>query len=84
MASGSKKPAAVPKVKEAAFDPASLTIEQQKAVVEEYLGYSPDYFIYEGRQITFNLSQFEYDERKKQGADRKFFNGWKPAPHKYK
>ena len=83
MASGSKKPAAVPVVKEAAFDPASLTKEQQKAVVEQYLGYNPDYFIYEGRQITFNLSQFEYDERKKQGADRKFFNGWKPALKNY-
>ena len=89
MASGTKKPVAVQDVivKEAAFDAASLTIEQQKAVVEEYLGYSPDYFIWEGRQITLNVSQLEYDERvksQKTGKPRKFFNGWKPALHKYK
>ena len=72
--------------KEAVFNAASLTKEQQEAVVEEYLGFHPDYFLYEGRQITLNISQMEYDERvkaEKTGEPRKWFNGWKPKPNKY-
>ena len=73
--------------KEAAFNAASLTKEQQEAVVQEYLGIHPNYFLYEGRQITLNISQFEYDERvkaEKTGEPRQWFNGWKPNMKKYR
>jgi len=83
-----KKDAAaeVVEVKEAVFDPASLTIEQQEAVVEQYFGVNPRYFIYEGLAVRLNHSRFEADERNRQKAadlagekyDRKAFNGWKP------
>ena len=73
--------------KEAAFNAASLTKEQQEAVVEEYLGVHPHYFLYEGKQIQLNISQLEYDERQKNlktGEPRKWFNGWKPNMEKYR
>ena len=37
--------------KAAPFKPSALTEKQQKAVVKYYLGYDPDYFIYEGHKI---------------------------------
>ena len=67
--------------KEAVFNPASLTKEQQEAVVEEYLGFHPRYFIYEGLAIRFNRSRFEADERtaeKKENRPRRWFNKWRP------
>lgn len=77
-----KKPA-VPKK----FNPKDLTLEQQEAVVEEYLGYPPKFFMYEGVKIRFNRSRFEAEERLKQGKDpkynRQWFNGWKPKEHKW-
>ena len=67
--------------KPAPFDPKNLTTEQQKAVVHEYLGYHPDYFMYEGTKIRFNRSRFEAEERNKVSEnpkyDRQWFNGWK-------
>lgn len=75
------------KVKKAGFDPASLTKEQQEAVVEEYLGYHPNYFLYEGLSVRLNHGKLEAEERnkaKKTGKPRKFFNGWKPNPSKYR
>ena len=78
-----KKDAAaeVVEVKEAVFDPASLTIEQQEAVVKQYIGYHPKYFIYEGLAIRFNQSRFEADQRsnaKVTNEPREWFIGWKP------
>jgi len=73
-------------VKAAPFKPGDLTIEQQKLVVEEYLGYNPDYFIYEGQAIKMNLSLFEQENRvkaEKTGEPRVWFNGWKPNRKKY-
>lgn len=70
------------------FDPSALTLEQQEAVVKEYLGYHPKYFIFEGLAIRFNQSRFEADERtraaEKDAAPREWFNGWKPKPSKYR
>lgn len=68
------------------FNPAALSLEQQEAVVEEYLGINPRYFLYEGLSIKLNLSRFEYDNRvehEKTGKPREWFNGWKPNKKKY-
>lgn len=68
------------------FSPSDLTLEQQEAVVEEYLGVHPKYFIYEGLAIRLNHGRFEAEQRniaKETGHDRKWFNGWKPKPSKY-
>jgi hypothetical protein len=65
----------------AAFDPASLSTEQQELVVEEFLGYHPKYFIYSGLNVQLNFGRFEAEERriaKATGEPRKAFNGWKP------
>jgi hypothetical protein len=87
-----KRKAAVPENSEGrGFNPASLSKEQQEAVVEEYLGYHPKYFIFEGLAIRFNHSQFEFDERQKQElrdrsgvkGNRKWFDGWRPRPDKF-
>lgn len=67
--------------KPAPFDPKKLTIEQQEAVVEEYLGVHPDYFLYEGLNIKLNFSRYEAMNRikaEKTGEPRVWFNGWKP------
>ena len=77
-----KKPAVSKK-----FDPKDLTLKQQEAVVEEYLGYPPKYFMYEGLKIRFNRSRYEADSRsetaKNPKAIRKWFNGWKPKEYKW-
>jgi len=74
-------------VKPAAFDPKSLTIEQQEAVVEEYLGYPPKFFMYEGTKIRFNRSRYEAESRNATEANPKiprlWFNGWKPKEYKW-
>lgn len=60
--------------KEAAFNPASLSIEEQEAVVEHYLGLHPKYYVYEGGfiiNVTHNMPWIA-----QQGVD---FNGFKPA-----
>ena len=79
--------AKVVKKKEAVFDPASLTNEQLEAAVEEYLGIHPKYFLYEGLAIRLNHGFFEADQRevsKRTGKPRKWFDGWKPKPNKYR
>lgn len=57
------------------FDPKKLTIEQQEAVVEEYLGVHPKYFLYEGLAVRLNHGRFTHEGNA--------FNGWKPNPKKY-
>jgi hypothetical protein len=72
--------------KSAPFNPKKLTIEQQEAVVEEFLGIHPRYFIYAGQQIMLDLSRFEHENRNESartGAPRKWFSGWKPNTKKY-
>lgn len=67
--------------KPAAFDPASLSTEQQALVVEEFLGVHPDYFLYEGNQVKINLGKFDAYYRKlakDTDTPRNIFNGWKP------
>lgn len=59
----------------APFDPGALTKEQQEAIVEEYLGVHPKYFLYKGLNIALNMGKFRFDG--------KHFNGWKPKSHKY-
>ena len=63
------------------FDPKNLSKEQQESVVEEYLGFHPKYFLYDGLQVKLNLSRFEAENRaeaKRTGEPRKWFNGWNP------
>jgi len=78
--SGAVKPAPLPKK----FNPKDLTIEQQEAVIEYYLGYHPRYFLYDGLQIKMNVGRFEADERSQQAKNpkygRRWFNGWNPKP----
>jgi hypothetical protein len=57
------------------FDPRTLTKEQQAAVVEEYLGIHPRFFLYKGLNIQLNHGKFRHAGF--------HFNGWKPASHKY-
>jgi len=52
------------------FDPASLTDEQQGAVIEHYLGVHPKYFIYEGIGLRVDIWRLN--------TDRKHFNGFLP------
>lgn len=63
-----------PKVSEAVapqkFDPASLSQEDQEAVVELYLGVHPKYYIYEGLGLRVNEWAMNHD--------RIYFNGFKP------
>lgn len=37
--------------KKAKFDPASLSIEEQEAVIEHYLGLHPRYFVYKPTEV---------------------------------
>lgn len=69
-----KKTKAAPD-KSAAFNPKKLSIEQQEAVVEEYLGVNPRYFLYKGLNIQLNHGKFR--------GDNNAFNGWKPASKRY-
>ncbi len=67
--------------KPAPFDPAKLSQAQQEAVVEEFLGVHPKYFLYEGMQVKLNFGRFEAENRriaKETGKPRVCFNGWKP------
>lgn len=64
-----EKPAAV------GFNPAGLSREEQEAVVEEYLGVHPRYFLYKGLNIQLNHGKFR--------AEGHHFNGWKPKDWKY-
>ena len=52
------------------FDPASLSVEDQEAVVEHYLGVHPKYYIYEGLGLRVNEWVMNHD--------RKYFNGFIP------
>lgn len=73
-------------VSTAKFDPKKLTILEQEAVLEEYLGYHPKYFMYQGLSIKLNHSRFEAEQRriaKETGDDRLWFNGWKPKEYKW-
>lgn len=58
-----------------AFDPASLSLEDQAAVVAYFLGVHPRYFLYKGLNIQLNHGKFR--------TDGHAFNGWKPASDKY-
>lgn len=53
----------------AAFDPSELTEEQQKLVVEHFLGVHPDFFVFEGLQIKADVYKMNYAG--------KHWNGWK-------
>ena len=53
-----------------AFDPNSLTTEQQALVVEAYLGAHPRYFFYEATQIKLDVYKLH--------MDKKEWNGWLP------
>ena len=67
--------------KPAAFDPASLSTEQQSLVVEEFLGIHPDFFLYSGLNIQLNVGKFNAYYRKlakDTDTPRVVFNGWKP------
>lgn len=57
------------------FDPASLSPEEQAAVVAYFLGVHPRYFLYKGLNIQLNMGKIMFDKKQ--------FNGWKPASHKY-
>lgn len=57
------------------FDPASLSLEEQEAVVAYYLGVHPRYFLYSGLNIKLNMGKFSFDKHA--------FNGWKPASSRY-
>ena len=61
--------------KKAVFDPAALTLEQQEAVVEQYTGVHPKYFLAKGLNIQLNHGQFRHAGN--------HFNGWKFASKKY-
>ena len=63
------------KQKEVVFKAASLTKEQQEAVVEEYLGVHPKYLLVAGLNIRLNHGKFR--------SDGHHFNGWKFASNKY-
>ena len=68
-------------VKSALFDPSKLSKEQQEAVVKEYLGVHPRFFLYDGLQIKLNHGRFEAENRtesERTGEPRVWFNGWKP------
>lgn len=52
------------------FDPASLTAEQQEAVIEHYLGAHPKYFIYEGIGLKVDIWGLNHDGKP--------FNGFIP------
>ncbi len=62
-------------VKRVVFNPKNLTTEQQQAVVEEYMGVHPRFFLYSGLNIKLNHGLF----RNHGNA----FNGWKPASKRY-
>ena len=57
------------------FEPSKLSKEQQEAVVEEYLGVHPKYFLYRGLNIQLNHGRFSHEGNA--------FNGWKPNRRKY-
>ena len=57
------------------FSPSDLSVEEQEAVVEEYLGVHPKFFLYKGLNIQLNHGQFR--------AAGNHFNGWKPQSNKY-
>jgi hypothetical protein len=57
------------------FDPSALSLEEQAAVVEEFLGVHPRYFLYKGLNIQLNHGKFRFEGHA--------FNGWKPASYKY-
>jgi len=63
----SKKQSSAPIKK---FNPASLPIEAQEAVVEHYMGVHPKYYIYEGLGLKVNEWEMNHD--------RIYFNGFKP------
>ena len=52
------------------FNAASLSQEEQEAVVEFYLGVHPKYYIYEGLGLRVNEWAMNHD--------RIYFNGFKP------
>jgi hypothetical protein len=57
------------------FDPASLSVEDQEAVIELYLGIHPRYFVYRNSQQGLpGLEVDIYTSRR----DRKDFNGFLP------
>ena len=62
-------------VKSAVFDLKKLSVEQQEAVVEEFLGVHPRFLLYSGLNIKLNHGKFR--------ADGNAFNGWKPASNRY-
>ena len=57
-------------VKVKAFDPKDLSLEQQEAVVAEYLGVHPKYFVYKGLNLQPDIWNMEHDGF--------YFNGFKP------
>lgn len=50
------------------FNPASLTVKEQEAVVEYYMGVHPKYFVYYGYALNVDIYNLK---------DKKF-NGFKP------
>ena len=52
------------------FDPASLSEEEQDAVVERRLGVHPKYFVYQGISLTVDIYNLN--------LDHKHFNGFLP------
>ena len=52
------------------FDPASLTAEQQEAVVELYLGVHPKFFVYRGTGLNVDIWNLNMAGKQ--------FNGFKP------
>lgn len=53
------------------LDPASLSQEDQEAVVEFYMGCHPKYYVYQGLQLNVDIYSMNRD-----GV--KGFNGFKP------
>jgi hypothetical protein len=52
------------------FNPASLSKEEQEAVIEHYLGVHPKYFVYRGIDLSVDIYNLN--------LDRKTFNGFLP------
>ena len=49
------------KTKVKKFDPASLSLEDQGAVVEHYMGCHPKYYVYEGHKLKVDLWKMEHN-----------------------
>ncbi len=64
------KTAKKPEPASLAFDPASLTKEEQESVIELYLGIHPKYFLYVGTAIHIDV----YNAH----LEKKPFNGFRP------